>query len=109
MSSVPASRDRGVEGPPPLGPPPDALLVVRPTLSLFRPKQWIALTEDRFEARNGPLVAVLRRSEIQAVALGWPVRFLGAGGRVLATVAPVYRRSQIDKVAAALGVRVLGP
>jgi hypothetical protein len=109
LQSGRVSRDTGIEQPPRLDPPPDALIVVRPRLSLFHPKQWIALTADGFEARDVDSVAVLRRREIQAIGLDRRVTFLGAGQRALASVAPVYTRSQIERVANALGVRVVGP
>ncbi len=69
LQSGRASRDTGVERPPRLDPPPDALIVVRPRMSLFHPKQWMAVTADGFEARDGDNVEVLRRREVEAIAL----------------------------------------
>jgi hypothetical protein len=109
LQSGPASRDTGVERPPRLDPPPDAILLIRPKLSLFHPREWIAVTADSLEARDGDSVVVLRRREIQAIALGQRVTFLGAGGRMLGAVAPAYTRSQIERVANALAVRVVKP
>jgi hypothetical protein len=109
LQSGRASRDTGVERPPRLDPPPDALIVVRPRMSLFHPKQWMAVTAEGFEARDGENVEVLRRHEVQAIALGERITFVGAGERVLGTTAPVYTRSQIERVANALGVRVIVP
>ena len=67
------------------------------------------MTAEAIEARDGDSVVVLRRREIQAIALDERVTFLGAGRRVLGTVAPAYTRSQIRRVADALDVRVLEP
>jgi hypothetical protein len=109
LQSAPASRDTGVEHPPRLDPPPDAILVIRPKRSLFHPKEWIAVTAETVEARDGELVAVLRRRQVQAIHIvrRGPLVFADATGRALASVAPVYARARIEALAAVLGVRVV--
>jgi hypothetical protein len=107
LHSRPATRDIATERPPRLDPPPDARLVIRPRLSFFRARQWIAVTAQALEARDAELVVVLRRTEVEAIQTGRRIAFLGAGGRVLGTAPAVYGSSQLRRVAAALGVRVL--
>jgi hypothetical protein len=111
LQSRPATRDIATERPPPLDPPTGAVAVFRPRLSLFHPKQWIAVTDWGLEARDGDLVSALRRSEIQAIQVvrGGPVTFVGAGGRVLLGIGSSYTASQVKALAALLGVRVIRP
>ena len=107
FDSGPASREAGAERAERLDPPAGALAVFRPSLSLLRPGQWIALTADRLEARDQARIWTLRRTQVQAVRVRRRIEFVGAGDRVLTSVPGVYRRAQVDTLARALGVRVL--
>jgi hypothetical protein len=111
LQSAPPSRDTGVERPERLDPPPEAILVIRPKRSLFHPKQWIAVTAETVEARDGDVVEVLRRRQVHAIHLvrRGPLVFADATGRALASVAPAYTRARVQTLAAALGVRIVEP
>jgi hypothetical protein len=109
LQSAPPSRDTGVERPPRLDPPPDAILVIRPKRSLFHPKEWIAVTAETVEAREGELVSVMRRRDVHAIQIvpREQLVFADASGRALATVALTYARPRIEALAASLSVRIV--